>query len=307
MQKQKLIYVFSPSFSGSTLLTLALNHHPDIASIGELKGTAMGDVSNYHCSCGELLNECRFWSGIAEELSRLGYQFELDNFGTHYESSNWFKNRILGAQIRGRHFENLRRKVIEHWPSLQKEFNSINQLNFDLTRVLNTKLKGEYFLDSSKDPQRLLYLHETKKYDIRVIKMFRNGLAQSNSCRKKTELGMSFVDAVRDWKSTVSQIDRVVRKFDIKNIFSLSYEEFCEAPKSTMDNINEWLDLEPTTINWANLNTVSQSNHVLGNNMRTQKNISIKLDNSWKSEVSKKEQEIFQGIAGKTNRLLGYK
>ena len=108
MQKLKLIYVFSPSFSGSTLLTLALNHHPDIASIGEVKATAMGDVSNYHCSCGVLLNDCDFWKGITEKINRLGYQFELDNFGTHYGSSNWLKNRILGAQVRGEYFEYLR-------------------------------------------------------------------------------------------------------------------------------------------------------------------------------------------------------
>ena len=307
MQKLKLIYLFSPSFSGSTLLTLALNHHPDIASIGEVKATAMGDVSNYHCSCGVLLNDCDFWKGIAKKINRLGYQFELDNFGTHYGSSNWLKNRILGAQVRGEHFEYLRGKVIEHWPTLQKEFNSINRLNFDLTRILKAQLKGKYFLDSSKDPQRLLYLHETSKYDVRVIKMFRNGLAQSNSCRKKVELRMSFVDAVRDWTSTVSQIERVCRKFNTENIFSLSYEEFCQAPKNAIDEISEWLNLEPMTIDWFNLNTISQSNHVLGNSMRTQKNISIKLDNSWESEVSKKERELFRRIAGKTNRLLGYK
>jgi len=118
---------------------------------------------------------------------------------------------------------------------------------------------------------------------------------------------MSFVDAVRDWTSTVSQIERVSRKFNTENIFSLSYEEFCQAPKNTIDKISEWLNLEPMTIDWSNLNTVSQSNHVLGNSMRTQKNISIKLDNSWESEVSKKERELFQRIAGKTNRLLGYK
>ena len=47
-----LIYIMSPSFSGSTLLTFLMGAHPSVATVGELKATSLGDIDEYDCSCG---------------------------------------------------------------------------------------------------------------------------------------------------------------------------------------------------------------------------------------------------------------
>ena len=41
-----LVYILSPSYSGSTLLTFLLNTHPEIATIGELKAQALGNLGD---------------------------------------------------------------------------------------------------------------------------------------------------------------------------------------------------------------------------------------------------------------------
>ena len=53
------LYVASPSYSGSTLLTMLLAEHPEVATIGEMKG-GQEDLSSYRCSCGALFAACPF-------------------------------------------------------------------------------------------------------------------------------------------------------------------------------------------------------------------------------------------------------
>ena len=65
----EMIYILSPSYSGSTLLTCLLARHPDIATVGELKASALGSLDSYKCSCGELLRECQFWDRIASRMT----------------------------------------------------------------------------------------------------------------------------------------------------------------------------------------------------------------------------------------------
>lgn len=71
----RLVYIVSPSHSGSTLLDLLLNAHSQMASVGELKKfgtvTLTGDRP---CSCGEKpLSGCDFWPRVVSRLKQLGW------------------------------------------------------------------------------------------------------------------------------------------------------------------------------------------------------------------------------------------
>lgn len=48
----KPVYITSASCSGSTPLTFLFGAHPDIATAGELKAIAMGDIEEHNGSCG---------------------------------------------------------------------------------------------------------------------------------------------------------------------------------------------------------------------------------------------------------------
>lgn len=48
----KPVYITSASCSGSTPLTFLFGAHPDIATAGELKAIAMGDIEEQDGSCG---------------------------------------------------------------------------------------------------------------------------------------------------------------------------------------------------------------------------------------------------------------
>src|SRR5687767_15395896 len=103
-----LLYIASPSFSGSTLLTFLLNAHADIATIGELKWGDI-DLQTYHCSCGSLLRECRFWQAVESQMKEPGLPFDLKRPATDFRCrERELVDHIVRARVRGPLFESLR-------------------------------------------------------------------------------------------------------------------------------------------------------------------------------------------------------
>ena len=87
-ERRDLVYILAPSYTGSTLLTFLLAQHKGIATIGELKATARGDLETYRCSCGSLMRECHFWEKVTDRMQKADVSFTLDDFGTHFQSDS---------------------------------------------------------------------------------------------------------------------------------------------------------------------------------------------------------------------------
>ncbi|MBV1878025.1 MAG: sulfotransferase [Pseudomonadales bacterium] len=305
-ERPSLIYILSPSFSGSTLLTMMLAQHPRISTIGELKATAMGSVDEYSCSCGEKLLACNFWRQLSKDMAQQGEAFSLSNFGTHFGSRHALSNRILGAQVRGGLFEFLREKSIALIPSLAKEYQQITQKNRFIIEKICGLQKGDLFLDGSKDPQRLLYYQASGLYNIYVIRMFRNGRAQCHSRRLKPRNPVDHTGAVKEWVSTIKQMDYLVQKFADDKVFTFQYEQLCAQTGSILDQICSWLSIDPLSMDWSNINLKQSEHHIVGNRMRNEDSIVIRLDEKWRNSTTPSETQVFDSLGQKTNRQIGY-
>ena len=73
----RVIYIAGAAHSGSTLLDMMLNAHPEIMSVGEVlklnnvKHLKSGEVKATRCSCGASgLLQCPFWSRVNEEIEK---------------------------------------------------------------------------------------------------------------------------------------------------------------------------------------------------------------------------------------------
>ena len=299
-----LLYILSPSFSGSTLLTFMLDRHEQVHTFGELKATAMGPIDRYQCSCGEPIVACRFWQDLRERCAQRGTPFNLQNFGTHFTSDIAFRAKVMGAQVRGPVFETARRWLLKHVPGLRMEYYRILQQNKDVVAAVMNGHEDEWFLDGSKDPARLIYLARSGFWRIKVIKMCRDGRAQSNSYRKKSKVNLE--EAAREWRSEIAQIERAKLVLPTSDVFELRYEDLCAEPKRRVEEIWNFLGLEPAYIDW-DIPLHKEGSHILGNNnMRQSSAITISLDEAWRSELSESDLELFERIAGDTNRRLGY-
>lgn len=298
---QDLVYILSPSYSGSTLLTLLMAMHSDITTIGELKGTAMGSLDEYTCSCGEPIKACDFWQTLSQKI--LG--FRLENFGTHFTSNNPLYDRVLRAQVRAPWFESARSLALK-WPPLANRYRAIHQRNKLFMHEACILQGGSWFLDGSKDPHRLRYLKDSGHYRIKVIEMVRDGRAQSHSQRKKNYHGGDFSKACEEWRYTIEQMQHVLTRFDESDVLSVTYESLCQAPSLVMNAIWDFLSLPALDQDWRSVNLRQTPHHIIGNNMRTKSDISIRVDNGWLDDLSKKDHEIFKRVAGDTHHQLGY-
>ena len=154
-----LCYLSAASHSGSTLTAMLLNSHPQVASVGELKLSNLGDLTGYRCSCRALITECRFWRQLVEEMSTEAEPFQLENAGTHLGNieSNYVQ-RLLRPLHRKPGLEAIRDAALMMSPTWRQELPVWKDRNRRLIRAVSNASGCRVVVDSSKIGIRLKYL-----------------------------------------------------------------------------------------------------------------------------------------------------
>ena len=116
-----LIYLASTPYTGSTLTSILMGSHPDIATISELTGVnASIDVTDYRCSCCNLLTECDFFKEIGRRVTACGLEFSYQDFRTTYQQGNEFKQKLLYGSLRSNCLETIRDHLRKFWPGCMR-------------------------------------------------------------------------------------------------------------------------------------------------------------------------------------------
>jgi hypothetical protein len=301
VKRPTLLYILSPSYSGSTLLTYLLARHPQIATIGELKATNMGDVKAYTCSCGKALTACPFWRSVTDLCKQRGIPFSLDSFGTALTSSRWLTDRLLRARVRGRAFESLR-SIAFRLPGVRTETAALLKQNFDLSQVLCSVQERDIFLDGSKDAPRLLLFLKSGLWNVRTIFLTRDGRGVVNSFRTRREFDIQ--TAVSRWRRTMTEALNVRNRLGPHEVIDVRYEELCRQPSEVLAVIWNWLGV-PGVAPTQNFRTGDY--HILGNDMRLSQVTEIRLDERWRKNLGPSELQYFDAHAGSLNHALGYR
>ncbi|MDX2199844.1 MAG: sulfotransferase [Phycisphaerae bacterium] len=296
-------YILSPSYSGSTLLTFLLAQHRDIATIGELKASAaMGDVSQYVCSCGERIVQCSFWRELKQTLAQRDVPFEVDDFGTHFrESGNPLADRVLRARVRAPAFEMARTVARTVVPAARKKHASALRRNRIIAETICELRGASVFLDGSKEAVRLEYLRSAGMPRLRVIYLVRDGRAVANSTRRHDNVSIEF--AATEWKRTNIECERVAQRLAPGELMRLRYEDFCSDVPGTLSKMWSFLEIDPARFqpHFANV-----EHHILGNWMRLTFDGTVKLDEKWRAAMSAADLAAFDAVAGEMNRGFGY-
>ncbi len=296
-----LAYIASPSFSGSTLLTFALNAHPRIATVGELKWGDI-DLDTYRCSCGALLRECVFWDEVVQRIEARGEPFDLHRPGTDFRFRDRpLMDRAARARLRGPLFEAVRGAVLTAHPRSRTSWPAIASLNRTLMREVMDMKGASLFVDASKDPVRVKHLAETGDFRIRLVHLIRDGRAVVYSAMKNE--GVFAESAALEWKRTHLQISLLQDGGAVESYHPLRYEDFCTAPESTLRRLTDSWGLEAASV----VGSIGRADHhILGNRMRLTPVTEIKLNEEWRTRMSSKELGVFETVAGAVNREFAY-
>jgi hypothetical protein len=299
----KCVYIASPSFSGSTLLAMLLGGHPQVATIGEMKG-GQEDLSSYACSCGVLFAKCAFWTRLIGELAERGFVYDLSDRQTmpaFRMPGSPIADRFMGRAYGGPAFELLRSLVLRGWPSCSRRLEYLRRYNETFIDLVLRVHGASIFLDSSKDPVRIKYLAGIPSLQLYVLHLVRDGRGVANSTRKN--LGLSIHDASIEWRDTHLEIDRVTRRFCHGRVLRLRYEDLCANPDGVLAAA---LDFVGASGLITAAEAVERELHVLGNRMRLKGVLPIRPDESWKHEMSAGDVAAFASTAGSLNTTYGY-
>lgn len=322
--KIRLIYILAASHSGSTLLAMLLNAHNDIASVGELKATSLGDVSHYKCSCQRLVRECDFWTGISQDMSEYGIPFDIVDPGTHYGSGvSSYVRRLQRPLHRGAFFEKLRDVALSLSVSWQARLPEIQNRNEALMRCILKRSEKKLIVDSSKIGLRLKFLLRHPQLDVKVVRLIRDGRAVAlaymdpfrfadasdpgsrgggaGGNRDAERLPMS--EAALEWRRSNEEAVAILNTMDKTRYIEVRYEDLCRQTTSTLDSIFSFVGVDKSL--W-NREFRSVQHHIIGNGMRLDSAGEINLDERWRSRLPPSDLKIFESRAGKMNRNLGH-
>lgn len=297
----KLVYLVSNHNAGSTPIALVANAHPDMVSPGEMVGPggrfhgALGPV----CSCGKEVAVCPFWQEVGIRYRAMGFPWQPDRWGLDFRFPGFpLLSRI--ALNRPDAFS-WRTPLFARLPWFLDRIQEMLDRNAAFAQIILDVSGRKVVLDASKHQMRLYHLSRIKMLDLRVVHLIRDPRGWCNSRRKNFNEPVN-QNALR-WSEQNISIDQIVSHINKEKRIVLRYEEFCENPQATMARIWALADLPEVPVP-EDLNTISH--HLLGNRMRTRKNLKISQDLSWQNELSTGERAIIEQITASTAQRFGY-
>jgi hypothetical protein len=282
---------------------LLLGSHSDIISIGELKQMDRYVRDKKECTCGCLVEECPFWMAVRDRIRDTTGE---DLFSRHPSFPLIFdrsSSRLLYSM-----WQFVRLSILSMPTSIAKRcirwVRSETEVAENSLKVYDAVLHvsgKRVVVDSSKSPilMKLLMLLRPKR--VLAIHLIRDGRAVLNSNLKK---GKETAFAARSWTKTLDLMDLLSKKIRRNRYLEIKYEDICRNPEAVLKTVCEaaGLPFEPDMLKFRN----RERHNIDGNRMRYAETDEIRLDERWRNELNEEQLAVFEDIAGKHNRRLGY-
>ncbi len=292
---KKIVFIMGAGHSGSTLLGLILGSHSRAFGLGEV--VKLGKMLNKPAQtesqlCFVCQSKCEFWDE----------RVNLDVLKRYFSS-----NRIT------RYLAQRQRNLFDYF--------------FDWT-------EADMLVDFSKQvswikPQmeQLPRMSRTIPY---VLYITRDGRAVTNSRLRKYPDSNMEQEAIR-WRKNVEQMNRFYQRLPAHQKLQIAYERLATQPGTAIKETCEWLQIyyEPDMLNyWQHEHHLGPGNRgtasliIRHQKMQTEHDfeidapianerhkghyekmgLAIKLDLRWQQELTAEQVQIFEKVAGETNR-----
>ncbi len=304
----QVVYVAGAGHSGSTVLDIALGHHEEILSVGELHKlhrSGWRTAENRRCSCGEAVHDCPFWSPVrANWEARVGGD-RLDEYirlQASYESSY----RCWPRLIRDR-----KRRA----PAFERYL----ELTVALFEAISEVSGRPAVADSSKKPSRPYALAASDRIDLKVVHLVRDGRgvvwSQMKPRAKDVQGGIPEDHAgTPPWRTTTRwafrnlECDWLSRRLGPERSMRLTYEHFTHEPEAAMGEVGRFLgrNLEALGRDLAGGARVSVEHLVAGNALRMAGGMVLRPVSDWTAKLPGGARRVFWMLAGRLARRYGY-
>jgi hypothetical protein len=248
----RVIYIAGASHSGSTLLDMMLNAHPEIVSVGEVlklnrfKRSKSGTPKEPKCACGARgLLRCDFWARVNERIRDTHGKTFVDLYVNDY-----------------------------------RQYAGETDPNLILFKAIAEVAEKKFVVDSSKMPRRLRHLVDIPALNVHPIHLIRDPRGQIASVIAKNGL----LKSIFEHEVVQAQTRRILKS--VPHVI-VNYEVLVNYPEDTLQRILTPLGLKfvPQQLKWA-----QQERHSFaGNHVRMQKESELVLDERWKHRLSPRQ------------------
>jgi hypothetical protein len=295
--KRRLVYIHSASHSGSTLLALQLARHPEVATVGELSGTAHRARPGYKCSCGAELVHCAFWRDVEAGMRKRGFPYHATTADTDVRNvGNPLLRRLLRPLHHGRALELVRDAGV--FMLGKNHIERQRQLKTALIDSVIERTGKPVLVDSSKSGLQLKYHLRNPDLDVKTIFLVRDGRGVALSIKRNQD--STLPQGAYDWRRTNEEARLMARRMERSRWIPLHYEDLCAEPDATLAKLFEFIGVAPAALEEA------PDYHVLGHGSRMKGAARIQLNEKWRSDLSPEDYKTFEAIGGRLNRKLGY-
>ena len=236
------IYIVGRAHSGSTILDVILNAHPDIKGCGEvLEALARGPDEK--CSCGERIRECPKWSAVfASYQRRTGRDLELD-IPVLYERTDirYFASAVGKGGENAGEWPFYRQATRDLYAAIWEVFGTraIVDSNKEYTRglmVLRSSSKAKV-IHIYRDPDITITSHYYRLGNGRPLK-FMKRLYSPGLMRFPF---MMLIAA--GWSVGMMAALRIAREFPDR-VLHVSHDEFSADPVAELERIGRFLEID---------------------------------------------------------------
>lgn len=299
----RVVYLAGSGHTGSTLIALFLDAHPRIVSVGETsfkrKVQRRGSTTAI-CTCGEPYTSCPFWQQVFRGVQEAGFSFDAAQWSNDFRYQGWLAHRLLSRYSARPALRMVQQAAAAVLPAHRARVDEVRRVNVEFIRTVMRVAGADVFFDTSKRVMRLRHLLETPELDVRVVTLVRDVRGYVSSAKKR---GQAVPDAAMTWRKDQENIEHLTRTLPADRVMRLKYEDVCRDPRTWLKRTYAFCGVDAIDPPDA---VVSSEHHVIGNNMRRNEEIRIRLDESWRRGLSAEEQARVLDIAGPLPSRLGY-
>lgn len=303
----RILFIGGYGRSGSTLLDLLLGQIDGFVSVGEMRYIwEWGLRDNLLCGCGEPFLSCPFWTEVLREV-----------FGS---ISNIDPERMIRLK---RHVERTPNVLCVLAPQLlaprhNQEYDEYSQIMQRLYKAILAVSGARIVVDSSKHPSRGLLVSSMETTELNTIHLVRDCRAvvyswQKKCVRPEVQVGTQHMDRHGLWRCVGHWLghNRLVASLRTQsNVYLfIRYEDLVAKPQETLQKIVGSIGEAATDFAFFEPGEVRMKiNHtVAGNPMRFAKgSMRIKLDDEWKSKLSRTKQFLVTSLTWPQLVRYGY-
>jgi hypothetical protein len=237
-------------------------------------------------------------------MHRRGYVFDARHWKTNFDvSANELLRKLAVRPLGSSIAEGIRSSIVRKVPTWERELVEIGQRNAALVGSITEVTGASVFVDASKDPARVGFLRTYSQLEPRIIHLVRDSPAFVNSYMKKHRGPRSLNTAIGWWSETALRMERLRKVTPAERWLLVRYEDLCENPGAQASRILEFLGIHDAK---PFLEFRERSHHIIGNKMRLGNSSKIKLDTSWREDLSKSQFSLILKRTQAQRRLLGY-